>query len=136
MTTFRLLSTALVSLAGATLVTPLASASTHPVAQLFDCSSALAHPREVVLTCADANRALESITWSHWGTKTASARGVLSWNTCTPSCAGGKMKTRPVQFRATGLARVGGRWIYTELVGPSWIWQNGSTVFHLPTRTL
>ena len=127
--------TALGALGGA-LLSVSAGASTQPTTKVYDCSRPLAHPREIVLTCADANRSLTSISWTHWGAPSAQGRAILEWNTCTPSCAAGHLERRAVSFSATGLITRGGQRLYTRLVGPTWAWQNGTTHFSLPTKAL
>ena len=68
---------------------------------IFDCSShSSTAPSTLVLTCADANTMVKDLHWSNWGSATAAATGVGSWNDCTPDCAGGTWKSAPVAISA------------------------------------
>jgi hypothetical protein len=135
------LRTAAMSLAGATLLcvaTPLA-ASAHGATTgtyLYDCSTLTQRPSQITLACADANRYLSHITWSAWAGHSVHAKGTLHWNTCTPTCAGGTMKSASINFVATGRKKVNGTWLFTELKGPKSAWGTGSALFALPTSAL
>ena len=116
-----------------------ANAAAAPAAArtyLFDCSTLTQRPRQIVLTCADANLWVNKITWAHWSSATATATGTLHWNTCTPTCVAGKEKTATIHFSATGRRRVRGRWLYTALTGQKNTWRTGSATFRLPTTPL
>ncbi|MFJ4845625.1 MULTISPECIES: hypothetical protein [unclassified Streptomyces] len=39
--------------------------------------------------------ALEGLSWSHWGSATATGRGTLRINTCEPNCAEGRVRVLP-----------------------------------------
>ena len=130
--------TSLAALVAPALVAPaLAAASPAPArTYLYDCSTLTQKPREIVLTCADANLWVNKITWTNWSSATAKATGTLHWNTCTPTCVAGKEKTATIHFSATGRRRVRGRWLYTALTGQKNTWRTGSATFKLPTAPL
>jgi len=142
----RILRPTIIALAGAslatlvapTLVAPaLAGAAPAPVrTYLYNCSTLTQKPREIVLTCADANLWVNKITWTHWSSARATATGTLHWNTCTPTCVAGKEMTATIHFVATGRRRVKGRWLYTVLTGQKNTWRTGSATFRLPTAPL
>lgn len=68
---------------------------------IFDCSSqSLSEPSTLILTCADANTLVKELHWKNWGSPTATATGIGSWNDCTPDCASGKWKSAPVTISA------------------------------------
>lgn len=130
-----------VALAGASLLTltipASATASAAPArTYLYNCSTLTQKPREIVLTCADANLWVNKITWSNWSSASAHARGTLHWNTCTPTCVAGKEKSSNITFVATGRRKVKGRWLYTVLRGQKNTWRTGSASFSLPTAPL
>lgn len=50
----------------------------------------LVRPKTLTLSCADANSLAVDLVWSSWGSKTAAATGVYTWNTCVPYCAASK----------------------------------------------
>lgn len=57
-------------------------------------------PKQIVVTCADANVAVTGITWSTWTMNGAVGSGTLSWNTCLPTdCASGAVETYPVRVK-------------------------------------
>ncbi|MFY9783365.1 MAG: hypothetical protein WAK12_07515 [Acidimicrobiales bacterium] len=63
----------------------------------LSCSSKVGeHPTGYVLFCADANAEFTHLAWQDWGDATAYGSGVVRWNDCTPSCAGGTWKSLPV----------------------------------------
>ncbi len=128
----------LTTLVAPTLVAPaLASAAPAPVrTYLYNCSTLTQKPREIVLTCADANTWINKITWTNWSSATAKATGTLHWNTCTPTCVAGKEKAATIHFAATGRRHVKGRWLYTVLTGQKNTWRTGSATFRLPTAPL
>lgn len=120
------------------LATPL-TASAHASAikvYVYNCSTRTQRPREIVLACADANLYVANITWSGWSGATARAHGTLHWNTCTPNCAAGKMKSRAIVFTAIGRREVKGTWLYTGLHASRDTWRSGSAYFALPTSAL
>jgi hypothetical protein len=62
-------------------------------------------PKEIVVTCADANVAVQKISWKRWGLNSAVGTGTLSWNTCLPTdCASGTVQTYPVRVTLSRLA--------------------------------
>jgi hypothetical protein len=137
----KILRTSVVALAGAslfTLATPLvASASAVKTGTyLYDCSTPTQRPKEIVLTCADANTYVTKISWSNWSSNSAHAKGIFHWNTCTPSCAAGTTKSRAITFTATDRRKVKGVWLYTELKATKKTWNTGSAIWALPTSAL
>jgi hypothetical protein len=53
-----------------------------------DVSALKAEPKEIVIS-ADGAAYLKGLTWSHWGTLTATGKGILEGNNCIPDCAKG-----------------------------------------------
>ena len=49
------------------------------------------------LSCADANAGWTGVTWSVWNDSSATGRGILRQNDCTPNCVSGKF----INYRAT-----------------------------------
>jgi hypothetical protein len=54
-------------------------------------------PASYTLSCADANAGWIHMTWNSWGATSATGRGFLRQNTCTPNCAAGEF----IDYRAT-----------------------------------
>ena len=90
---FRLVMTTLgaaLSVAGLVSAVTPATASTATTS-LMTCSKHLStKPSKYVLSCADANAWWQGVTWSSWTSNSATGRGVLVENNCTPYCAAGK----------------------------------------------
>jgi hypothetical protein len=103
---------------------------------LYNCSFKSSEPTSIVLTCADANRYVDHIVWSTWGSAVANATGILHWNDCAPSCAAGKFHTSTIAFAARRPLVVRGTTIYTQLVGPNGDWGVKGRVWNLPRRAL
>ncbi len=68
----------------------LASSGSKQV-QVTDCNKARYKPQTIVLACGDGNMFLTRMKWSHWSQSQASGSGVYAHDTCTPSCASGKL---------------------------------------------
>jgi len=140
----KFMRTSATALAGACLLTfgiPLTTSAygvttaTSPT-YLYNCSTPTQRPREIVITCADAGRYVTNITWSKWSGTAAHAKGILHWNTCTPTCSAGKMKSSTITFTATDRRDVKGTWLYTELKSSRDTWGTGSAQWALPTSAL
>jgi hypothetical protein len=81
---------------GATLTPSPAGAATPT--RILTCTQKLASkPTTYTLSCADANAGWTGMTWSTWGATSATGRGILRQNNCTPNCVSGKF----LDYRAT-----------------------------------
>ena len=66
--------------------------------RVLTCSLKLAtKPSRYLLSCADANASWTGMSWSVWSASSASGRGILRQNDCTPNCVSGKF----INYRAT-----------------------------------
>ena len=66
--------------------------------RVLTCSLKLAtKPSRYLLSCADANASWTGMSWSVWSATSASGRGILRQNDCTPNCVSGKF----INYRAT-----------------------------------
>jgi hypothetical protein len=54
-------------------------------------------PSAYILSCADAGAGWNAMTWSQWSSTSATGRGILRQNNCTPDCVDGKF----ISYRAT-----------------------------------
>jgi hypothetical protein len=52
-------------------------------------------PRQYVLACADGNAYLGGMHWAAWGSSSAFAEGVSTFNDCVPYCAAGHFHSFP-----------------------------------------
>jgi hypothetical protein len=66
-----------------------------------DCNKSQIKPSEIILACADGNAGVEHIHWTSFGGATARGSGSYFYNTCTPSCVAGKVKSDPVTLSAS-----------------------------------
>ena len=60
-----------------------------------DCETNVYQPKQITVTCADANFALEGIAWKRYGERTAHGRATAVVNDCKPTCAAGTFKEYP-----------------------------------------
>jgi len=127
---------ATLAMVGASLASPTGVASATPtkvgatakaVPQVEDCGMGknLVEPKTLVLACADANGQAVSLVWTKWGSTTARATGVYTWNLCVPYCAASKKWGRTSADFGLGdsvHARQG--WLFEELTvhitGANW----------------
>jgi len=72
-------------------------------------------PARIVLACGDGNAVAENLTWVKWGASSASGRGVLRQNDCTPDCADGTFHVFPAQFFLSHTASAAGREYFTSV---------------------
>lgn len=72
-------------------------------------------PRRFTVACADANQYLDRLQWKRWGQRSARATGVMTVNTCAPSCAKGRFKNYPVSVRAHRIVKGEAAQFYSRL---------------------
>jgi hypothetical protein len=82
-------------------VVAAAGASAASPVKITNCNKALSRPKQVTLTCADANTGLGKLKWASFGGSSAKASGTLETNTCKPNCAAGKVVRYPVSVTAS-----------------------------------
>ncbi len=73
-------------------------------------------PTKLLLACGDGKLSLLDLTWSGWGTPTATATGTKEEVPCVPSCAQGRPVHAPAKVTVTGL--VGGRYTRMQIDSP------------------
>lgn len=102
-------------LVGAAVVaSPALAASRKPV--VIDCQGkGVAKPKQIVLSCADANVAVTGLSWSSWTANAAKGSGTLSWNPCIPTCVAGKAETFPVKVTLGRLASGAGLDVFSGM---------------------
>ncbi len=79
-------------------------------------ASAAVRPAEVVLSCADGNEYVGGITWSSWTATSASGTGRLTYNNCTPDCAGGVFLSVAASVAVSDPRTISGQLLFTHLV--------------------
>jgi hypothetical protein len=65
-------------------------AAAAPVVLNCGTGKGLIRPASLTVACADGNNLAKDLSWSKWATSEASAKGIVSWNQCTPTCAADK----------------------------------------------
>jgi len=63
------------------------------------CTNPSFKPRQIIVTCADANTVLKGISWKSYGSDTASGSATANVNACDPNCAAGKLQTFPAMVK-------------------------------------
>ena len=118
------------------LLIPAASASSAatPV-RISDCGTLKVAPKSIVISCADANRSITGISWTNWGAATAVGTGIVTWNTCTPTCVAGTYRHVSLTFRALRRVTRGNVTYYSTLSGPSGSFGTKGTTWTLATPT-
>jgi hypothetical protein len=74
-------------------------------------------PDTIQLACADGTVVANGLTWSRWGTTSATGHGTLNEVDCVPDCADGHDRAYPVTATLSTLVRAGnGKDYFTRLV--------------------
>jgi hypothetical protein len=92
---------AAVAAAAALIATPVAPATAAPAATVSEQSATVlsclhrhqVKPADHVVTCTTANVSWKNVTWSHWGSTSATGKGELVKNRCVPTCDKGHFTT-------------------------------------------
>jgi hypothetical protein len=96
---------------------PVAESAKQRVYFPSHCGNSKFRPRTIVVACGDAGFIIESINWSHWGSKSARGSGTGVTKTCVPDCASGGIEKHGVSislFRVIG-CKLNGRRQFTRL---------------------
>ncbi|MEU8589166.1 hypothetical protein AB0C59_19495 [Streptomyces sp. NPDC048664] len=91
---------ALVAATGTASAAPAPVPATRARPVVVDCMwHPQVRPGDFLIACGDGNSRLVSLSWSHWGSTSAEARGVNVVNDCKPYCAAGTFRSYPVIVR-------------------------------------
>lgn len=76
-----------------------------------DCTKPVVEPSRIVFACADFGSYISKLNWGHWGGSKARGSGSFHEKDCTPSCAGGQVKTyhADIRLRKVRTSKCGGR---------------------------
>ncbi len=91
------------------------SASAASSLKITNCNKAASRPKLLTLTCGDGNTVLKGMTWTNFGTATATGKGTFVTNTCEPNCSEGKNVSYPATVKATGSKKCKGTTVYAKL---------------------
>jgi hypothetical protein len=60
------------------------------------------HEPKSLLMSADGSQYAQHLSWTGWGTATATGHGMAELNNCVPDCAGGTYRSHPVTITLAG----------------------------------
>jgi hypothetical protein len=72
-------------------------------------------PKEINMSCADANLMVSNLKWSTWTKAGAIGTGTLVWNPCLPTCVAGKAEKYPVKVALGRVASGAGVNVFSGL---------------------
>jgi hypothetical protein len=101
MTNMRTHSRYLLAVAVLAVAIAASAASAASPVKITNCNKAVSRPKQMTLTCADANTGLSKLKWSSFGGTSAKGSGTFYTNTCEPNCASGKTVRYPVTVAAS-----------------------------------
>jgi hypothetical protein len=77
---------------------PIAQAEKQPLPSVLTCAGkTVVRPTSYVLSCADANTYFNSVHWTTWTSRSATATATFVQNNCIPTCADGKFMEYPAK---------------------------------------
>jgi hypothetical protein len=97
------------------LALPVTATAATSLPKVSNCGEVSAKPTGLVLSCADANTALETLKWSSWGKSTARATGTFSENDCSPTCVEGMFHRYKAVVTLSAPKMVKGAKVFTKV---------------------
>lgn len=101
-------------LLGLGLVAPAVAQAAPANPKVSNCGELSTKPKGIVLTCADANTALETLKWTTWNADTAKGTGVYSYNDCEPTCVAGQFHRYQVNVTLSNPKTVKGAKVFSK----------------------
>jgi hypothetical protein len=99
---------------GLALTTSPAQAATKP--GVVNCKGKPeVQPKEINMSCADANLMVSDLKWSKWTKAGATGTGTLVWNPCIPTCVAGKAEKYPAKVILSRVASGAGVNVFSGL---------------------
>ncbi len=97
------------------------------------CNNAAYKPGSVVLACGDAGLIAQGLTWSSWGSSSATGIGTGVAKVCEPDCASGKVVRDEIRLVLSRprLCAADGKRHFTKI---RYSWVNGAPVSGQPGR--
>jgi hypothetical protein len=113
---FRMLtvSSAIAIMCVGSLALPVAASAAPALPNVSNCGEISAKPTGLVLSCADANTALEMLKWTAWGQSTARATGTFSENDCSPTCVEGMYHRYKATVTLSAPKTINGKKVFTK----------------------
>ena len=105
---------AVIALLGVAIALPTAASAATSLPKVSNCGEKSVKPTGIVLSCADANTALETLKWSKWNATTAQGSGVYSANDCEPTCVAGMFHRYKVNVVLSAPKTVEGTKVFTK----------------------
>jgi len=97
------------------LVLPVTASAAPALPKVSNCGEISAKPTGLVLSCADANTALEMLKWSAWGKSTAKATGIFADNDCSPTCVEGTFNRYKANVTLSAPKTINGTKVFTKV---------------------
>lgn len=108
--------TAAPSTAGPSTAAPPPTAFTVCTFPVGTCSGQMRTQPSQILTSGDGSAYVRGITWSGWGSPTATGSGTMEIDDCTPNCAEGTFTGYPATITLSGLTPYGnGKQAYADM---------------------
>ena len=101
-------------LLGLGLVAPAVAQAAPANPKVSNCGELSTKPKGIVLTCADANTALETLKWTTWNADTAKGTGVYAFNDCEPTCVVGQFHRYDVNVTLSNPKTVKGAKVFSK----------------------
>jgi len=101
-------------LLGLGLAVPAVAQAAPATPKVSNCGELSTKPTGIVLACADANTALETLKWTTWSSGTAKGTGVYSYNDCEPTCVAGKFHRYQVNVTLSNPKTVKGAKVFSK----------------------
>ena len=108
-------SAAIAIMSAGSLALPVAASAATALPKVSNCGEVSVKPSGLVLSCADANTALETLKWSAWGQSTAKATGVFSENDCSPTCVAGTFNRYKANVTLSAPKAINGTKVFTKV---------------------
>jgi hypothetical protein len=64
-----------------------------------ECTNSRYRPHHLIAACGDGSLRVKKIQWERYGVRRARGHGIAVTNTCTPSCAAGKLERDAARVR-------------------------------------
>lgn len=115
-----------------------ADAVRPPVRVIGDCVHPTREPSEVTIACADHGIFFQRLTYTSWTRRSATGRGQLWINDCTPDCADGRFAHHAVRFTMDRPVRVDHQLRFSRIL-VTYVHRHGAHrhgVEYVPTRPI
>lgn len=127
----RLAALSLLSVVPFALPTQLASATTHRVVVIHDCTHRAYRPERIELACVNQQFVMTQIHYVGWNLQKAIGTDRTMSNQCQPTCTNGMVKFHNDRFVLDCPQHTNGHWFFTR----ARIYRNGALYVTWPLET-